>query len=421
VVTTTSLAAGSVHLDARASQNPKEAERGIARFVTEHTRALVELAPEKIGSVLLDPKLPVPPSLEPLSGSGLLGWHSESGPPKAPTPSILHVMSPFELEVGLDRLLPAWARGAGVRTVVTLHDLIPLIFRDQYLVPDPFISALYMTRLEFVRAADQLVCNSECTARDAVDRLGIPDERVMAVGTGVPTELPALVASKEEAKRLLRDAIPDLVDGYLLYVGGGDPRKNLEGAVRAYGLLPEPLRRAHQLVIAGRLDPDRADQLARSARRLGIEPGRLLLTGLVSDRELAALYRCCELFVFPSLYEGGALPVLEAMASGAPVAASGTSAIPELLGDAEATFDPADVDQIAGCLRRVLEEPGRLEALRARSRERAGHFTWERVARRTLRGYERAFEVSRGAYTHLQSDMSRGGTEIEAAVGRRRS
>jgi O-antigen biosynthesis alpha-1,2-mannosyltransferase len=109
------------------------------------------------------------------------------------------------------------------------------------------------------------------------------------------------------------------------------------------------------------------------------------------------------------------------MASGAPVAASGTSAIPELLGDAEASFDPADVDQIAGCLRRVLEEPGRLEALRARSRERAGHFTWERVARRTLRGYERAFEVSRGAYTHLQSDMSRGGTEIEAAVGRRRS
>ena len=129
------------------------------------------------------------------------------------------------------------------------------------------------------------------------------------------------------------------------------------------------------------------------ARRLGIESRNLLLTGFVSDRDLAALYRSCELFVFPSLYEGAGLPILEAMTCGAPVAASRASAMPELLGDLEATFDPADPADIARCVRDVLETPGKLDQLRERSRRRVELYTWERVARRTLDGYERALEM----------------------------
>src|SRR5262249_20573285 len=119
----------------------------------------------------------------------------------------------------------------------------------------------------------------------------------------------------------------------------------------------------------------------------------LVLTGFVSDRDLAALYRSCELFVFPSLYEGAGLPILEAMTCGAPVAASGISAMPELLGDVRATFDPSDPADIARCISEVLDDPAMLDALRERSRKRAALYTWERVAQRTIEGYERAMRM----------------------------
>jgi glycosyltransferase involved in cell wall biosynthesis len=154
------------------------------------------------------------------------------------------------------------------------------------------------------------------------------------------------------------------------------------------------MRDAHQFVIACDLALHKRFSLRTFAQGLGIESRNLLLTGFVADRELAALYRSCRLFVFPSLYEGAGLPVLEAMTCGAPVAASGTSAIPELLGDGRAMFDPADPADIARCIREVVDDPGMLSSLRERSRERAAIYTWERVAQRTIHGYERALETS---------------------------
>src|SRR5215207_11327865 len=129
------------------------------------------------------------------------------------------------------------------------------------------------------------------------------------------------------------------------------------------------------------------------ARPLSIRPRDLVLTGFVTDRQLAALYRACELFVFPSLYEGAGLPVLEAMSCGAPVAASNTTSIPELLGDPEGSFDPSDPSEIARCVGDVLETPGTLESLRDRSRRRVALYTWDRVARETVPAYERAMEL----------------------------
>ncbi|HEX3561225.1 MAG TPA: glycosyltransferase family 1 protein, partial [Solirubrobacterales bacterium] len=155
-----------------------------------------------------------------------------------------------------------------------------------------------------------------------------------------------------------------------------------------------PLRDAHQLVIACNLPFLRRFNLRAFARELGIEPRNFLLTGFVTDRELAALYRACELFIFPSLYEGAGLPILEAMTCGAPVAASRVSAMPELLGDMRATFDPEDPADIARCIREILEDPTLLDALRERSRRRAALYTWERVAKRTIEGYERALDMA---------------------------
>jgi glycosyltransferase involved in cell wall biosynthesis len=152
------------------------------------------------------------------------------------------------------------------------------------------------------------------------------------------------------------------------------------------------MRDAHQLVIVCKLAYHRRLSLRAFALDLGIESRNLLFTGYVPDRQLAALYRACELFVFPSLYEGAGLPILEAMSCGAPVAASGVSAMPELLGDPAATFDPADPPDIARSIREVLADPASLEGLRGSSREQAEAHSWERVAWRTVEGYERALE-----------------------------
>ena len=183
---------------------------------------------------------------------------------------------------------------------------------------------------------------------------------------------------------------PGLRDGFLFYVAGGDWRKNVTGLIEAYARLPEQFRERHQLVITYKLDPERRQNLEGFARELGIHGDQLLLTGFVPDRELSALYRRCGLFVFPSLYEGAGLPILEAMACGAPVIGSNISSVPEILGDLRATFDPSDPDDIARCIARTLDDEPELERLRRASAERTAHFTWDRVARRAIEGYERA-------------------------------
>jgi glycosyltransferase involved in cell wall biosynthesis len=178
--------------------------------------------------------------------------------------------------------------------------------------------------------------------------------------------------------------------GFVLYVGGDDPRKNLRGAIDGFALLSPEMRRAHQLVIACKMSGGRIDEFAAYAAARGIDPADIFFTGFVTDQELAVLYWSCELFLFPSLYEGAGLPILEAMSCGAPVVASATSSIPEILGDLDGTFDPADPRDLAYCVERVLTDPTALERLRVRSANRVRLYTWDRVAELTLQGYERA-------------------------------
>ena len=386
------IAPGSVWVDAQGAQSVHYAERGIGRFIGEQLSAVTKLAPEVIGTVHLDPDQAIPAVLNPLIGSGLLHWAPNHSSPRSGLPAIYHVASPMDLTTSLDRVWPSWARSPSVRTVVTLYDFIPLIFRDRYLDPEPVSRAAYFARLGLLRRADHALAISEQTARDAVEYLGIPASRITVIDCGVSDRFSSLVGSREEGEQELRGAFPSLREGFVLYVGGDDPRKNMLGAIDGYALLNPEIRRSHQLVIVCKLSDARRDELTAYAAEHGIDRNDVVFTGFVSDPELAALYRSCALFVFPSLYEGAGLPILEAMSCGAAVAASRTSSIPEILGNLEATFDPADPADLASILERVLNSPAELESLRQRSRRRVEIYTWERVAERTLEGYERALE-----------------------------
>ena len=400
------VARGSVWLDVRGTQSIGHAERGIARYVADHSRALLDLAPELIGWIGLSDQVPLPDSARPLLDSGKVVWQDRERGPSGRQPGIYHVMSPFEADFEFDDVWPTWTR-AGSRLVVTLYDLIPLIMRERYNADWGYWATAWIARLGLMRSAHQVLTISRQTAEDAMEHLHIPEERITVIDSGVSNHFSSMVASRAEGEAILRSSLPKVRPGFLLYVGGTDYRKNLEGAIRAYAKLPREFQDAHQLVIACNLAYLRRFNLRAFARGLGIEPRNFLLTGFVADRELAALYRTCELFIFPSLYEGAGLPILEAMTCGAPVAASGISAMPELLGDRRATFDPEDPADMARSIREVLEDPALLDSLRERSRNRVALYTWDRVARLTLGGYERAMEMPlESTVTAAAKDMS---------------
>jgi glycosyltransferase involved in cell wall biosynthesis len=163
-----------------------------------------------------------------------------------------------------------------------------------------------------------------------------------------------------------------LADGTL------EPRKNLEALIRAWLALDPSVRGDRLLALVGPRGWDDAPILA-AARDAG---ARLL--GRVSEDELRALYAGAAAFAYPSRYEGFGLPVLEAMAAGAPVVTSNVSSLPEVAGDAALLVDPQDTAAIGAALTRILTEPGLAEQLRARGRVQAARFTWERTARETL-------------------------------------
>lgn len=381
----------SVAVFAAGAQNWSHLDRGIPRYIVEHLRALRALAPEVIASVQLSAAAPLTGNLTWLLDSGLVEHAADQRPlgqrVAAALPRIFHVMSPFE-PMAVDAMWPTWARDPDVATVVTVYDLIPLIFTEHYL-SDPRGRIPYRSRAEFLRHVDAVLAISQATADDVVKRLGVEPERVHVIHAGATDTFAAMYGSPDEARRHLAERLPAVRPGFMLYVGGFEFRKNLERLIEAYAQMAAPLRAEHQLVIACKLLDEERAGLHRHASRLALDDGELVLTGFVSDRDLGALYHACGLFVFPSLYEGSGLPVLEAMSCGAPVAVSATSTGPEIVGDVAATFDPTSVDAIAECLTATITSPQTLERLAVRSRARASHYTWRRTALETLNAYEK--------------------------------
>ncbi|HEV2974879.1 MAG TPA: glycosyltransferase [Solirubrobacteraceae bacterium] len=297
-------------------------------------------------------------------------------------------MSPFELQRTIDALWPQWARGSEVLTVVTLYDLIPLVFPEHYL-RDPVIRTRYETRAELVRHADHVLAISQTTADDAIERLGLERERVSVIDAGATAKFADMFDAPADARAVLDQHLPTIRPGFMLYVAGFEFRKNLERLIVAYGLLAPEVRASHQLVIACRLLSSEAELLVDWASDADIELDQLVITGYVSDVELGALYHACGLFLFASIYEGSGLPILEAMSCGAPVVASNTSTAKEILGDLDATFDPYDPKDIARAITDAIHSPATLTALTERSKRRVLAYTWDGVAERSLRAYER--------------------------------
>lgn len=297
-------------------------------------------------------------------------------------PDVVHVCSLFEG----DRDDAVTAAGTcAFPTSVTLHDLIPLVHAEIYLA-DPVTRAWYFRKIAHLRKAELVLAVSEHSRREAIETLGLAPGRVVT-------------ATAAAADRFAKRAVPDarrqelcarhgLHRPFVLYTSGIDYRKNIEGLIAAFAELPVSLRDRHQLVIVCEAQEADRRKLSALAGRLGLGADQLVLTGYVPDEDLLDLYNLCRLFVFPSLHEGFGLPIVEAMRCGAPVIGSNASSIPEVIGRADALFDPSRPAAIAELMARALGDEGWRQALSEHGLQQADKFSWQETARRAIDAFE---------------------------------
>lgn len=301
----------------------------------------------------------------PLSRRGDLRWHSSPWP-RYWTQSRLPIdlyRYPVDVMFMPIQQLP-FIRPGRMKTVAVVHDLAFHVYPEQFTYKDWMLQHIFTAYA--CRRADEIIAVSRATADDITKYYG-RRENVNVVHHGVDHDKfkPADITARPKRP-------------YILYVGQIQPRKNISRLVAAFELLSargEDLK----LVIAGGhgwLNSSIFRNIELSPERQHIE-----LTGTVSDEKLVELYQNAEVFALPSLYEGFGMPVLEAMACGAPVVTSNVSSLPEIAGDAAVLVDPESVEEIADG---ILDAMKRREELRGKGFKRAREFSWDKTAQETL-------------------------------------
>ncbi|HVE68577.1 MAG TPA: glycosyltransferase family 1 protein [Solirubrobacteraceae bacterium] len=275
---------------------------------------------------------------------------------------------------------PLW--GAFAR-VVTVHDLIFRLHPEAHQGLRTRGMGLLVPLA--ARRSDRVIAVSRSTRDDLVRHVGIAAAKVDVVPQGMGA--PARADPVPEARLRERHALGSRA--VVLSVSAKRPHKNLARLLEALALIAPERRPA--LVLPG-YPTWHETELRERARALGVE-GDVRFLGWIDAAELEGLYALAAAFVFPSLYEGFGLPVLEAMSRGVPVATSDRSSLPEVAGDAALLFDPLSPRAIATAMETLLGDAQRAERLRAAGRRRAAQFTWEATAAGTLDSYERALRA----------------------------
>jgi glycosyltransferase involved in cell wall biosynthesis len=320
-------------------------------------------------------------------------------------PDIVHVASLFEgwgddAVASVRQAVPDAGAAA-----VTLYDLIPLMRPALYL-GNPAIRDWYYRKLQSLKSADLLLAISGHSRDEAIGALHLPPERVINISSAIDPGFAPRPPDPDSAAALRQRF--GLSRPFLMYTGGIDPRKNIEGLIEAFARLPGATRERHQLAIVCHAGAPDRQRLAALARRHGLRPDALVLTGFVPDDDLVALYNLASAFVFPSLHEGFGLPALEAMACGVPVIGSDASSIPEVIGRADALFDPADLAAMGQHIERVLTDEAWRAELRRHGLAQARLFSWDASAERALAGFEQLHQARTEARRAAQPLVSRG-------------
>lgn len=274
-------------------------------------------------------------------------------------------------------------------SVLTIHDVIPFTFREAM----GHCRNLFLYKPGIRKASrlnDVIVTVSEFSKQDIVKKVGVPPEKLKVIHNGLrePSK-PDAAIEKELENRF------DLRNGFILNVGGIHERKNIVRLVRAFSKLVNQHKYPGKLLITGSISgapyQRKMKNLCDAAvKEAGMEE-RIVFTGFISDEELDTLLMRADFLIYPSLYEGFGIPILEAMQMGTPVITSNITGTREVAGDAAVLIDPYDVDEMTEKMSRVLVDEKLREELSGKGKERASLYSWKRTAEEYLELYGELF------------------------------
>lgn len=282
-------------------------------------------------------------------------------------------------------ILPFWMPCA---RVVGIYDILYERFSEHF----GRLHTLQMRTLvpRSARYAHKVITISEFTKGEIVNRYGVRPEKVSVIHCGVAGHFRVL--PKTEIMTNLSTL--GIRQPYLLCVGRMAPIKNMTGMLKAFASIAQT-NKDLSMVVVGPNDPTFIDNnLGKQLAGMEGLRSRIIFTGPVTQEQLIALYNGATLFVFPSFGEGFGIPVLEAMACGAPVLCSNTTSLPEVAGKVAETFDPFDQDEFNQKLGTLLRDSTRLEQMGREGPNWAGRFTWRKAAEQTLDVYHQAYDES---------------------------
>ena len=307
-------------------------------------------------------------------------------------PDIVLISSLFE-GLGDDAITSIKKFKTPFLTAVILYDLIPFIHKAPYL-ENPVVEKWYLEKIDYLKRADLWLAISESSSKEGVECLELPKARCVNISTDADSQFQPLDVNKEHQNEIRIKY--NLHRPFIMYTGGIDHRKNIEGLIRAFALLPENLRVGYQLAIVCSVQDHARNLLESLAVNSGLKKNNLILTGYVPEEDLIALYNLCEVFVFPSWHEGFGLPALEAMRCGAPVIAADATSLREVVGLEDALFDPHSDQAIAKLIERVLTDSEFREKLLLHSKCQSKAFSWDKTGKRAL-------EAMRQVKTEIES------------------
>ncbi len=283
---------------------------------------------------------------------------------------VLRVLDHNDVMWAPNFFMPASQLPFGHAMVATVHDLA-FAALPETVAPETLSLLRHNLPVTLFRA-DRLIAVSDATAGDLREFLSASPRRIHTIHEGLDPEFPKLQSSVEDQ--------PARPDRYLLFVSTLEPRKNVVGVLRAFQLLAEWGYQGHLLLVGRwgwRTEAIRTEMGASSFS------DRIIHLDSIERSSLPSLYRGCDALLFPSWMEGFGLPIVEAMACGAPVVTSGRSAMPEVAGPAAIYVDPQSPQNIASAVNALVEDPQHRERLVALGAARASQFSWDRAAAAT--------------------------------------
>ncbi|MBP2032350.1 glycosyltransferase involved in cell wall biosynthesis [Clostridium algifaecis] len=272
------------------------------------------------------------------------------------------------------------------KKVITVHDLIP------YIMPET-VGRSYLTKFikempRIINMADAIITVSEYSKKDILKFFPINKNKIFVTPLAADEKYKPL--DKEICKNKIKSTY-NIDKPFILYVGGFSPRKNVTSLIEAFSRIHKNLNKDYDLVIVGSSKDD-LEKLKEFSSKLHIEEN-IRFTGFIKDDLLPVFYSGCDLFVYPSLYEGFGLPPLEAMSCGTPVITSNISSIPEVVGDGAILIDPKNIVSLMYSIESILNDDTIRNELSLKALNRSHLFSWENTCEKTIKIYNKILKT----------------------------